>query len=300
MAVDHHALPAVLENWLFPADGSTRDFETLQVILSSEDAFYASDRYGEVKSETSDFERKLRRATTINLASPAAENKRWVTNAFLTPKETERRRSSTLPSATSAPDQIAGPPPVRPQLKHIRSLSTDRPHRSSLMPSVARHRRMNWETRPRSHDELTTLKECPSPLPQEPSVESRRAQFSNTSHCSCGCHGGSQDRRPVTVLQSTRPVYADASIQTDDSLLAQEDDEVTYGQRPMDSTSSFMYEQNTQSQRTSFLSASTGTDSWASDGSWYVPNPVAMGRMQDYFRSNTYLLGDSLQPQGMG
>ena len=295
MTVDHHALPSALENWLFPADGSTRDFETLQVILSSEDAFYASDRYGEIKSETSDFERKLRRATTINLASPAAENKRWVTNASLTP-ETERRRSSTLPSVTSVPDQVIGPP-IRPQLKHIRSLSTDKPHRSSLMPSVARHRRMNWETRPRSHDELTTLKECPSPLPPEPSMESRRAQFSSSSHCSCGCHGGPGNTQSTSIPQrSVRPVYADASIQTDDSLLVQGDGEATYGQRPMNSTSSFVYEQNTQSQRTSFLSASTGAGSWTSDGSWCVPNPVVMGRMQDYFRSNNYLLGDSLQP----
>ena len=258
------------------------------MILSSEDSFY----------ETSDLERKIRRATTINLTSPAAENKRWVTNAS-TPKETERRRSSTFPSVTPVPDQIIRPP-VRPQLKHIRSISTDRPHRSSLMPSVARHRRMNWETRPRSQD-LTTLKECPSPLPQEPLVESRREQFSRTSHCTCGCHGSPQNSRSTGTSQSTRPAYADASIQTDDAPF-QGEDEHAYGQRPIDSItySSFAYQQNTQSQRASLISTSTGADSWASDGSWCVPNPVVMGRMQDYFRSNNYLLGDSLQPQGMG
>ena len=269
------------------------------MILSSEDSFYASDRYGEIKSETSDLERKIRRATTINLTSPAAENKRWVTNTA-TPKETERRRSSTFPSVTPVQDQITRPP-VRPQLKHIRSISIDRPHRSSLMPSVARHRRVNWETRPRSQDELTTLKECPSPLPKEPLVESRREQFSRTSHCTCGCHGSTQSSQSTGTLRSTRPAYTDASIQTDDAPF-QEEDEHTYGQRPIDSitSSSFAYQQNTQSQRASLLSTSTGTDSWASDGSWCVPNPVVMGRMQDYFRSNNYLLGDSLQPQGMG
>ncbi|RYP59228.1 hypothetical protein DL769_008637 [Monosporascus sp. CRB-8-3] len=153
-----HGLPSALEGWLFPADGSTRDFETLQVILSGEDAFWASDKHGEIKSESPDPAQKLRRATTINLGAPSAEKKRWMGHITGTSAEVERKRSSTFPSVTPAPDDITRPP-VKPQPKHVRSFSADKSQRLSLVPLSVRQKRMKWATRPRSHDELAAVKE---------------------------------------------------------------------------------------------------------------------------------------------
>ncbi|RYP06644.1 hypothetical protein DL764_003028 [Monosporascus ibericus] len=136
-----HGLPSALEEWLFPADGSTRDFETLQVILSGEDVFWASDKHGEIKSETSDPAKKLRRATTINFGVPPAEKKRWTGHTTGTSGAVERKRSSTFPSVAPAPDDIIRPP-VKPQPKHVRSFSADKSQRLSLVPFSVRQKRM--------------------------------------------------------------------------------------------------------------------------------------------------------------
>ncbi|KAK7753823.1 hypothetical protein SLS62_004189 [Diatrype stigma] len=298
----HHGLPSALEEWLFPADGSTRDFETLQVILSGENTFWASDRHGEIKSRASDQERRLRRATTINSMTPTTESKRWTGYVVgMSPDNAERKRSTTLPSMPPVSDQTTEVP-AGPRSRHIRSLSsTDGPHRAP-------------------HEELGPLKECPSPLPQGPApLEPEHTQPSRNSQCSCGCHEGVR-RSGQPPLESpadaphkkARPVYADAGIQTDDDYSTKHPSKAStrhedgvqrvYGRqrraRSTEPSSGFEFQPDTySSQRASLYSSG----SWESDrSSWYLPNPVMMGRMQDYFRSTDYYLGDSLQPQGMG
>ncbi|RYP63489.1 hypothetical protein DL771_009234 [Monosporascus sp. 5C6A] len=178
-----HGLPSALESWLFPANGSTRDFETLQVILSGDDAFWASDKHGEIKSETSDPARKLRRAT-INFGAPSAEKKRWTGHITRASGEVERKRSSTFP----APGDIIKPP-VEPQPKHARSFSADKSQRLSLVPLSIRQKRMTWAPRRWSHDELAAVKECPTPgLHDQSSGVSNQDQQSRDSPCSCVCH----------------------------------------------------------------------------------------------------------------
>jgi hypothetical protein len=44
------ALPECLNGWLFPTDGQTRDLQTLQVSLGSNDEFFASDKDGKLSS----------------------------------------------------------------------------------------------------------------------------------------------------------------------------------------------------------------------------------------------------------
>jgi hypothetical protein len=44
------ALPECLNRWLFPSDGQTRDLQTLQVSLGSNDEFFASDKDGKLSS----------------------------------------------------------------------------------------------------------------------------------------------------------------------------------------------------------------------------------------------------------
>lgn len=74
---DSHGLPAALHEWLFPQDGSRRDFETLQVILGPrEGEFFASDRHGKrdqkptetaapQQQQQSPLAGRLRRASTL-------------------------------------------------------------------------------------------------------------------------------------------------------------------------------------------------------------------------------------------
>lgn len=291
------------------------------MILSGEDAFWASDRYGEVKSQPSDHERRLRRATTINCMSPSLENKRWSGHIVAVSPDAERKRSSTFPSNTPVPNQITESP-AKPQSRHIRSLSTGRPQRGSYVPLLVRHRRMNWATRPRSQEELGPLKECPSPqlrgptsIPQprdSTSMGPKHEQPNRISQCNCGCHEGVQSSQPShqhpVHVQKSRPAYADAGIQTDDDPVTEpppksttrydDDSQGAYGEHRAEYTDSsgFGFQPNTYSQRSSMYSESCSSNR----SSWYVANPIMMGRMQDYFRSTEYFLGDSLRPQGMG
>ncbi|RYP82952.1 hypothetical protein DL770_005465 [Monosporascus sp. CRB-9-2] len=317
---DCHGLPSALEGWLFPADGSTRDFETLQVILSGEDAFWASDKHGEIKSETSDPAKKLRRATTINFGASSAEKKRWMGYITGTSGEVERKRSSTFPSVTPAQDDIIRPH-VKPQPKHVRCFSADKPQRLSLVPLSLGHKRMKWATRPRSRDELAAVKECPTPGLHDPSSgASNQNQQSRASPCTCGCHEDAREprwplRKSGEVLQKqSRPVYTDAGIQTDDTLRPHytkptshtshgygNTTQTAYGHDRTTSTGSSASIQETDwSKRTSYLTTITSPETYCPETLWHIPNPVIMGRMQDYFRSTNYFLGDSLQPRGMG
>lgn len=234
---------------------------------------------------------------------------------------TERKRSTTLPSKRPpVPDQATElPAEARPG--HTRSLSsTDRSYRASYVPLLVRHRRLNWTTRPRSHEELGTLKECPSPQPHGPTpLEPEHNRPSRNSRCSCACHEGVRSTQPPSQpnpadapQKKARPVYADAGIQTDDD----------YSITEHRSKAATRYDDTHAAHRRQHLAGSTeppsafevqpdtyngqraspySRGSWSSDrSSWYLPNPIVMGRMQDYFRSTDYYLGDSLQPQGMG
>ncbi|KAI2628476.1 hypothetical protein GGR54DRAFT_587325 [Hypoxylon sp. NC1633] len=228
-----NGLPKALQDWLFPPDGSTRDFETLQVILSGEDTFWASDRSGEVRSEP---QQRLRRALTFNgeSAFPSSASRRRATIAHeLT--DAERPRSNTLPSMSPTVDHLPGPH-SKPSAagSHSRSSSADKLRRISLVSLAFNQPRRSWATRPRSlvyghgngngHEDLGVLKEQPSPrrggLPPSParSLIPAPGPVSNCN-CTCGRHDKSNDSRARKSgdHRSAKPRigYADASVQTD-------------------------------------------------------------------------------------
>ncbi|KXJ88369.1 hypothetical protein Micbo1qcDRAFT_235746 [Microdochium bolleyi] len=98
-----HALPQKLEQWLFPNDGSTRDFESLQVILYGDDTFLARDQGGEIRSDDSQAavsnpRSRFRRATTMS------EGTAWL-----------HRKSAALRQPDAA------------DIQHKRAMSADRP-----------------------------------------------------------------------------------------------------------------------------------------------------------------------------
>ncbi|KAI1387883.1 uncharacterized protein F4822DRAFT_430633 [Hypoxylon trugodes] len=252
-----HGLPKALQDWLFPADSSTRDFETLQVILSGEDTFWASDRNGEMRSEPSGTQQRLRRALTISGETPAAViNKRRMSRARELSEvigDSERPRSSTLPSSisptTTTVDHLPGPhlnlkpPPA----SHSRSSSADKLRRIALVPLAFHQQRRSWATRPRSlvhgHEDLGVVKEQPSPrksdTPVTPAPAVTRVAAKPPSpalapvpvptsiptkasgqSCTCGHHHDTAAgilKFRSNVHAKARSGYADASVQTDPS-----------------------------------------------------------------------------------
>ncbi|KAI0104495.1 hypothetical protein F4814DRAFT_455779 [Daldinia grandis] len=339
-----HGLPRRLEDWLFPVDGSTRDFETLQVILSGEDTFWASDRNGEVRGEPAGPQQQmLRRALTFNGGSPSSGTKRRMSRAReLSGGDMERPRSSTLPSMSPTVDHLPGPHLKPAPAAHSRSSSADKLRRISLVPLAFHQRGRSWATRPRSlvygSEDLGVLKEQPSPQGiNTPSTPVKPATSTGTkapgSHCTCGYHNrdstvGAHNPRPTTNIKP-RTSYADASVQTDpvpdpkvDELRPTRQKNPNHHRRHESSYSatstadSFNSSSYPSSKRSSFETVTTQPDlgdcSLSSRGKysgrgWQQPqqhweplsNPVAMGRMQAYFRSSTYILGAALQPQGL-
>ncbi|KAI0827802.1 hypothetical protein F5Y06DRAFT_227066 [Hypoxylon sp. FL0890] len=223
-----NGLPKPLREWLFPADGSTRDFETLQVILSGEDTFWASDRNGEVRSEPSGSQARLRRALTFSGENMSAAGKGWTGRARGFSRgedDPERPRSSTLPSTSPTADHSPGPH-LKPPPSHNRSPSASKLRAISLVPLAFQQQRRSWATRPRSlvygHDDLGVLKEQPSPqrsnLPPTPANSPiMTASKTPDGHCTCSHHNASRGvHRPRSdVNTKPRTGYADAGVQTD-------------------------------------------------------------------------------------
>ncbi|KAI1777205.1 hypothetical protein F4818DRAFT_340874 [Hypoxylon cercidicola] len=332
-----NGLPKTLQEWLFPADGSTRDFETLQVILSGEDSFFASDRNGELRSEPSGSQQRLRRALTFSGESLSPTSKRRMSRAReLSVGETDRPRSSTLPSMSPTVDHLPGPH-LKPPTSHGRSSSADKLRRISLVSLAFNQQRRSWATRPRSMvygaEDLGVLKEQPSPQraevprtaaksPTPPPAPAPAPAPASVDRCTCGHHDRDDSMRfqprPKADIKP-RPRYADASVQTDP--VSSPEPEIAmdsfrnrsskhhYRRESSVSTASTVessYRSNNSSKRSSFETTATRPDSqcfsdsgWEKQQQWVPSNPVIMGRMQDYFRSSNYTLGAALQPQGL-
>ncbi|KAI1410451.1 hypothetical protein F5Y13DRAFT_167788 [Hypoxylon sp. FL1857] len=335
-----NGLPKPLQEWLFPADGSARDFETLQVVLSGEDTFWASDRNGEVRSEPSGSQARLRRALTFSGENlPVAGKWRTGRARVLSRGEgdTERPRSSTLPSMSPTIDNLPGPH-LKPSPSHSRSSSVSKLRAISLVPLAFQQQRRSWATRPRSlvygHDDLGVLKEQPSPqrtdLPPTPAESPIMAPKVSDDHCICGHHNNASrglHRQRQEMSTKPRTDYADASVQTDPTPDPDPEvlmDDFHHRRRrhhrressssltsTVDSYNSSSYP---SSKRSSFETITTQPDpvdyldsGGKGGGRWQqsqrhweqVSNPVIMGRMQAYFRSSTYTLGAALQPQGL-
>ncbi|KIW34577.1 uncharacterized protein PV07_01352 [Cladophialophora immunda] len=70
---ERQGLPRVLDEWLFPPNGSSRDFETLQVSLGHNDEFFAFDQYERISHINTNLRENV---SSINQRSliPAAVN----------------------------------------------------------------------------------------------------------------------------------------------------------------------------------------------------------------------------------
>jgi hypothetical protein len=83
-SVDGYDLPSALKDWLYPTDGTTRDFATLQVVFGRGEEYFASDKNGkleykepEIKKPAEDEEKidkpALRRARTVSFLRPLSD-----------------------------------------------------------------------------------------------------------------------------------------------------------------------------------------------------------------------------------
>ncbi|KAI1154277.1 hypothetical protein F4825DRAFT_191294 [Nemania diffusa] len=312
-----HGLPTQLQEWLFPLDGTTRDFATLQVILLGDDAFWASDKNGEIRNDSPGALKQLRRATTFQDGTPSPMHQRRLSRGRDLEQNLERPRASTLPASLSRENTTARRQ-LRPLLSHSRSPSLDKYRLGPAIPASVRRQGRLSPIRPRSIDttsygELEVLKEQPTPRPTAPLLNA-----SDARHSAAGYHSyGQQEERatwqpPPALIQYQRPSYRDAGMQTEPGPVVNmapdhAPEECTcrlkgYGSQRDMTASSISY---TNSQRSSLDTIITRPDSGFFESGWATPptvdtNPIVMGRMQDYFRSTTYVLGAALHPQGMG
>lgn len=318
-----HGLPTQLQEWLCPPDGTTRDFATLQVILLGDNKFWASDKNGEIRNDSPTALKQLRRALTFYDGSSPSTHQRHLSRGRDFELDFERPRSSTLPAALSRENSLKGKQ-LRPLWTHGRAPSADKPRLGPAIPVAVRRRGGSPPIRPRSIDttfyrELEVLKEQPTP---KPNSNTSSSGFTTARH-----HYGHSGQEKYGVGQihvppsmPHRPSYTDSSMQTDPVPTP-----VTIPNQIREKCTCYLNHRDTQrDSAVSFSLSSRPSESCANsrrpsldtpitrpnslyfdESGWDAPtasvtNPIVMGRMQEYFRSATYVLGAALHPQGMG
>jgi hypothetical protein len=304
--IDGHDLPSALKDWLYPTNGKTRDFATLQVVFGRGEEYFASDKDGkmefkepEVKKSTEEEKEidrpALRRARTVSFLRPLSDI------STRSDESVESRRSSAASSR-----RASRPPSL--SFSRTSSMSSDlmddRPYQPSslsqwevlaadtvtLNPNPLPSKRNSRSFEPAIVESIseelshTPAKDITHARPQQTSSSTIDFKVpegymlvpildpSNTpSPCTCNCH-------------TPNPEYATTSTQTD----------------------------NTPSPPRTALRIDTAATSRWSSNSWsavpqtdspmyndYVENPISLARPVSYFAKPGYQLGDSLG-WGMG
>jgi hypothetical protein len=97
--IDGYDLPPALKEWLYPADGTTRDFATLQIVFGRGEEYFASDKDGKLEFKEPEIKKPAEEEKEID--KPALRRARTV--SFLRPLSdiSTRSESSTAESAES-------------------------------------------------------------------------------------------------------------------------------------------------------------------------------------------------------
>ncbi|KAI1736684.1 hypothetical protein F4680DRAFT_431416 [Xylaria scruposa] len=304
-----YGLPAQLQEWLFPSGGTTRDFDTLQVILLSDNAFWASDKNGEIRNDGPSPLSQLRRALTFH---DNTTHQRRLSRGRDFEQNSERPRSSTLPASLSR-ENATTRKQLRPLFSHSRTYSLDKSRLGPAVPVAVRRQGRASPIRPRSIDttvypELEVLREQPTPRPN-----ASLPITSGPRHNATGAHGHEQQEedntrhaQPISAVYN-RPSYVDTGVQTEPEPTPDAVDHeprecrcrVAGYNSQRDSAVSFGL--SSKPSRSSVNTPITRPDSGFFESGWacappIVANPIVMGRMQDYFRSTNYVLGAALHP----
>ncbi|KAL6158573.1 hypothetical protein ACJBU6_02683 [Exserohilum turcicum] len=116
---DDYGLPPALKDWLYPSDGSTRDFDSLQVVFGRGEEYFASDKDGKVEHKEPEVRKQtlplpvedeeklaLRRSRTVSFLRPLSETSVRSDSVFS--DSTRSKRSSSISSQrTSRPPSLS-------------------------------------------------------------------------------------------------------------------------------------------------------------------------------------------------
>ncbi|KAM0816534.1 hypothetical protein AB5N19_02336 [Seiridium cardinale] len=310
---DGHGLPIELQDWLFPTTGPTRNFESLQVILGPREGdFVASDCNGRVERKVPEqLPRPLERARTFKSYDGTTVSRplSMAVNNTEPPNGMRQRRSATVgspgPFSIGRRASLIDEEPVAVPAGNRQAS----PRLASLVPVVGRINRFRRRPTSLYHTGV-------QPLVTVESLQATKqdeSQHPDSSGGDCERLARSlSDREANSGLDAQRaqkPIgsYVDAGVQMDGPPtpklppIQTTFDDYRHIRHVRESSSA----SSTSSVFTSYSSAiSTRRSSVAEDCSLkpdyrqpfnYLPNPVFMGRMQDYFRASGYRLGDALQ-----
>ncbi|KAF2178385.1 hypothetical protein K469DRAFT_643145 [Zopfia rhizophila CBS 207.26] len=286
---DGYDLPQSLHAWLFPSDGSTRDFPTLQVVFGRGDEYFASDKDGKLENKEPEIMKPqhppenleqldkpaLRRSRTLSFIRPTSDP---IVKPVSTAVETSHRESvnrvsiPVIPQPTPRPKSVLfNRPSSDPMMKPF-SPVCETPTRETLtMSPIAINNRSSRRPLSMSYHPGTFLRI----VEEGKATMTDRTQKDNARKgCTCGCH-----------TLSPRPSYTNASVQTDP-----EPPQKSLRVDTASETPSML----SRSNRSSISEIQTPIDTPLTEAS-SASNQVFMGRMLDYFNAPGYRLGDSLR-----
>jgi hypothetical protein len=311
---DGYDLPPALKDWLYPTDGATRDFATLQVVFGRGEEYFASDKDGKLEFKEPEVKKSIEEEKELD--KPALRRARTV--SFLRPLSdiSTRSESSTIETAESrrssaASSRRASRPPSL-SFSRTSSISSDlvdpipdRSHQTSLLSQ--------WEALGDSTATSIPSTKRSSRSFEPPVVESILEEHSH-SPAHVAMHAQPQSTSttspPVSEFKvpegymlvpinqasnatpspctcnchstpSPNPTYTNASIQTDNAPSPPRT------ALRIDTLASSRWSSNSYS-AVSQADLSPVYDSYA------VENPISLTRSTSYFSKPGYQLGDSL------
>lgn len=325
-SLDGYDLPTELQEWLFPADGTTRDFATLQVVFGRGDEFFASDRDGKLEfkepekkppppEEVEEKPAPLKRSRTISFLRPLSDvSTKQASSAVETPSPS--RRSSNASQSASRPPSMSFSTRSMSDAS-LNSQSISRPPSMSFSRPTSDSSLSQPDSRPPSDPDVKPIDTSVQPSYQE--TQSASPKIANTRLArrarplSMSFSNGPFARIPEGKLVPPEPTPPIPPVPT---LPNQNSSPCTCGCHdkpksnyadaavqtdPLPSPPRTALRIDTSS-ATSFPTYSS-TNSSAQDvqtpsDQYYEGaiggNPVYMGRMFDYFSKPGYQLGDSL------
>lgn len=253
-AAARQGLPPVLDEWLFPPDGSKRDLASLQVSLGHNDEFFAFDQYErishintELRDSSNSLNQKIRQKELARLSEELVIRRKSHTISFADDaRDDDQQRSSIGPGGLK---------------KKIRPMSIAISGVSFLASSHERKKSQSNQAS-RVLPVVVDEEKCRSSPVQRPVYSDAGVQTDVIDH---------DDR--------------DAESMASNELLAE--------QRRSQVASDFSWS-SLLSGKPQRLPVDTMSLSDTSQSPAYPRNPICLGGMNRYFRERQYRLGDSL------
>ncbi|KEF60834.1 uncharacterized protein A1O9_02396 [Exophiala aquamarina CBS 119918] len=259
---ERHGLPKVLDDWLFPANGGTRDLSTLQVSLGHYDEFFAFDKFERIAHKNTEF-RENANNMSQRCSSPDTSDSKALPE--------QRRKSHTFSYSDPGPES---------RTDFIRRRSTtpkgSRPRSIAIAGAFAMK---SWHDRKQSQDNQLRRLETSGASPPRMSRQYQPAPARHYAYSDAGVQTDMVDNEDVVLAYSLHSLAAGQSVP--DLRRAQRSN--------VSSISSFNSLLSDDS-----IATDLSTSSFSSTSSAFLRNPVCMGVMQQYFRESQYRLGDAL------